>query len=155
MGTLCLRLVSRVKESQLFTSSTMNVLGAVRVLLPALALGKNCTGEVDGNYEIGCRSYAKCVGGKAEIVSCDVDMAYNEGTGQCDDVNNVPPPCGQMKDCSAMTDGKYADMDNGCKTYYPCVAGQFAGHNFCPSTLLFNEKLQACDWPKESPCGGP
>merc|ERR1712033_130458 len=126
MGTLCLRLVSRVKESQLFTSSTMNVLVAILVLLPAFALGKNCTGEVDGNYEIGCRSYAKC-----------------------DDVNNVPPPCGQMKDCSAMTDGKYADMDNGCKTYYTCVAGQFAGHNFCPSTLLFNEKLQACDWPKE------
>jgi len=132
----------------------MNPMFVFLVLLPAAALGMNCTGMPDGNYEIGCRSFAKCAGGKSEIVSCDIDMAYNQGTGMCDDAKNVAPPCGVKKDCSSLSDGKYADTNNGCKSYYTCVAGQFAGHNFCPANLLFNEQLQSCDWPKNSPCGG-
>merc|ERR1712244_216863 len=98
-------------------TDTMNPAFAILILLPVAALGMNCTGQPNGNYEIGCRSYATCNNGQAQIVSCDVD--------------------------------------NGCKTYYTCVGGVFAGHNFCPSSLVFNEDAQACDWPKATapPCG--
>merc|ERR1712244_40834 len=136
-------------------TDTMNPAFAILILLPVAALGMNCTGQPNGNYEIGCRSYATCNNGQAQIVSCDVDMAYNQDTGKCDDVTNIPPPCGVMKDCSSSADGRYADTDNACRTYYTCVAGSFAGHNFCPANLVFNENLQACDWPKAAPppCG--
>jgi len=132
----------------------MNPAFALLILFPAAAFGMNCTGQPDGNYEIGCRSYSVCSGGKAEIISCDVDMAYNQDSGKCDDVTNIPPPCGVKKDCSSMADGKYADMDNGCHSYYTCTGGEFAGHNFCPANLVFNEQLQSCDWEKNAPCGG-
>jgi len=133
----------------------MNALAALIMLLPAAALGMNCTGQPDGNYEIGCRSYAVCSGGQSNIVTCDVNMAYNQDTGKCDDMSAIPPPCGVMKDCSSLADNHYADSDNGCRTYYTCVGGNFAGHNFCPANLVFNEVTQSCDWPKAvaPPCG--
>ncbi|XP_005096139.1 chitin-binding domain protein cbd-1 [Aplysia californica] len=133
----------------------MNPAFVLLILLPAAALGMNCTGQPDGNYEIGCRSYSICTGGKTTIITCDMEMAYNQDTGKCDDVTNIPPPCGIKKDCSNAKDGRYADVDNNCKSYYTCVGGEFAGHNFCPSSLVFNEKLQSCDWPKQTPppCG--
>ncbi|XP_070206208.1 probable chitinase 10 [Littorina saxatilis] len=60
-----------------------------------------------------------------------------------------------MKDCSNMADGHFADLDNGCHSYYTCVGGAFVGHNFCPSSLVFNEDNKACDWPDNvsPPCG--
>merc|ERR1712183_1232796 len=97
----------------------MNPMYALLLLLPSATLGMNCTGQPDGNYEIGCRSYAKCSGGKNEIVTCDVDMAYNQGTGVCDDATNVAPPCGVKMDCTSLSDGKYADTNNGCKVTTP------------------------------------
>ncbi|GFO19889.1 hypothetical protein PoB_004639400 [Plakobranchus ocellatus] len=102
----------------------------------------NCTGQPDGNYEIGCRSYTVCTAGKQSIVNCEKDMAYNTDTGRCDDVNNIPAPCGVMKDCSALNNGHYADTDNNCRSYYTCNGGIFVGHNFCPANLdLTSAKL--------------
>lgn len=48
--------------------------------------------------------------------------------------HNVSPPCGVMKDCSNQKDGKYADMDQHCHSYYTCFDGKFLGHNPCPSS---------------------
>merc|ERR1711935_731413 len=155
MGTLTFGLSLYQTDTLPTPPPTMNPIFALLIVLPAAAWGLNCTGQPDGNYEIGCRSYATCSGGAYSIVSCDMDMAYNQDTGKCDDVTNVPPPCGDKHDCSAESDGHYADVARGCKSYYTCVGGLYAGHNFCPSVLVFNEAQQACDWPANvaPPCG--
>ncbi|KAK7475457.1 hypothetical protein BaRGS_00033276 [Batillaria attramentaria] len=118
-------------------------------------LGLNCTGKDDGNYEIGCRVYTVCSGGKSTVVECDPGSVYSTSAGKCDAPANVPPPCGEMKDCSNMADGHYPDLDNNCRSYYTCVEGRFVGHNFCPASLVFNEKNGSCDWPDyvSPPCG--
>ncbi|KAK3699358.1 hypothetical protein RRG08_056495 [Elysia crispata] len=133
----------------------MNSLYIVLAILPATVLCMNCTGQPDGNYEIGCRSYTICACGKQNIVSCESGMAYNTDTGKCDDMNNIPLPCGVMKDCSALDNNRHADTDNNCRSYYTCNGGIFVGHNFCPANLVFNEENQACDYPDNvrAPCG--
>lgn len=45
----------------------------------------NCTTLPDGNYELGCRSFAKCVGGQVSIVDCPDKMVYSNNTGMCDE----------------------------------------------------------------------
>jgi len=131
----------------------MNAFVVILVCLPAMALGMNCTGVADGNYEIGCRSYVTCTSGVPTSVNCDIGTAYNKDTGRCDDINVIPPPCGVMMDCTNKNDGGYAD--GGCASYYTCVGGVFVGHNFCPASLVFDEVQGVCDWPKNvpAPCG--
>ncbi|XP_005096138.1 chitin-binding domain protein cbd-1 [Aplysia californica] len=135
----------------------MNPAFALLILLPAAALGLNCTGVPDGNYEIGCRAYSTCTSGVWKIVQCDIDMAYNKDTGKCDDVKNVPSPCGVKQDCTGKADGRYADLssDPKCNSYFTCADEIFMGENPCPGALVFNEKLQACDFIKavDPPCG--
>merc|ERR1719495_1716739 len=85
----------------------------------------DCVNKADGNYEIGCRSYTQCSSGAPKIIDCDKGMVYNNKTGNCDDPANVTPPCGVMKDCSNQKDGKYADTEEHCRSYYSCYKGQF------------------------------
>jgi len=39
----------------------------------------------DGPYEMGCRSYARCTGGKVSIFNCEDKNVYNNNTGSCDE----------------------------------------------------------------------
>ncbi|KAJ8312571.1 hypothetical protein KUTeg_009944, partial [Tegillarca granosa] len=94
----------------------------------------NCTGRADGVYEKGCKSFARCTSGVTTIVTCDPGMVFNNATGSCDDPSKVGPPCGTTgtKDCTAIKDGKYADTDRGCTSYYTCSGENFLSHQFCP-----------------------
>ncbi|XP_048775921.1 chitin-binding domain protein cbd-1-like [Ostrea edulis] len=131
----------------------LRVLVFAAVVVSALAV--DCSTMPDGVYEAGCRSFARCTGAEVTIVDCDKGNVYNNATGSCDDPHNVPPPCGVFRDCSNKKDGKYADMDEHCRSYYTCFKGAFLGHNKCPANLVFNEDLQTCDWPEsvKPPCG--
>ncbi|XP_021344474.1 uncharacterized protein LOC110444419 [Mizuhopecten yessoensis] len=68
---------------------------------------------------------------------------------------NVAPPCGQQKDCSNLANGRYADKDNNCSSYYTCNTGTFFGHSLCAGSLVFDEAKQTCNWPNNvlPPCG--
>lgn len=46
-------------------------------------------------------------------------------------VADVGPPCGSQKDCKNVADGKFADTDNQCTSYYTCSGGTYFGHNYC------------------------
>ncbi|KAK7506103.1 hypothetical protein BaRGS_00002825 [Batillaria attramentaria] len=119
------------------------------------ALGFDCAGVADGVYEAGCKSFTVCANGVATLTECDRTQVYNSATGACADEGSVGPPCGTLKDCTTLADGKYADTDQQCTSYYTCAGGTFFGHNFCAGGLVFNEDKQTCDWPDDTdpPCG--
>ncbi|XP_060563939.1 chondroitin proteoglycan 2-like [Ruditapes philippinarum] len=136
----------------------MNYL-AICILVSSAFIGHvsavNCTTLADGNYELGCKSFAKCIGGVASIVDCPEQMVYNNNTGLCDDAKNVSPPCGMLIDCTSSPDGRYADKDQNCRTWYTCNNNKFLGHNFCPEGTVFDETLNTCNWENAvpPPCG--
>lgn len=129
------------------------LLGLLLVLPAAWCF--DCTAVSDGVYEAGCKSFVTCSNGVASIKECERNQVYNSATGVCADAASVGPPCGTMKDCTNAADGKYADTDQQCKSYYTCSGGTFFGHNYCAGGLVFNEALQTCDWPADTdpPCG--
>ncbi|PVD31472.1 hypothetical protein C0Q70_06884 [Pomacea canaliculata] len=135
-------------------SFNMRFLVVLCLSLPA-ALAFDCQGAHDGAYEVGCKSFITCVNGVGTITECAQDQVYNSRTGQCAPVADVGPPCGSQKDCKNVADGKYADVDNQCTSYYTCSGGTYFGHNYCSGSLVFNEHLQTCDWAAHTPppCG--
>ncbi|WAR03033.1 hypothetical protein MAR_009591 [Mya arenaria] len=101
----------------------------------------NCTVLGNGVFEAGCRSYLVCSGGGSNIVECPAQQVFNNATSNCDDPANVARPCGQMIDCSSQSDGRYADKDNNCLSWYTCT--------------VFDEGLATCNWANAvaPPCG--
>lgn len=59
-------------------------------MLLILVLGDTsvCHGNADGHYEIGCRSYVICTGGRGVIHNCPdppaLETVYNDAKGHCD-----------------------------------------------------------------------
>merc|ERR1712121_314461 len=96
---------------------TMRGLLCILIALPAV-LGFNCTGRPDGVYEAGGKSFVVCTQGVPSLTECDVSQVYNDTTGACADESQVGPPCGLKQDSSTRADGKFADVDNGCHSYY-------------------------------------
>ncbi|XP_069136173.1 peritrophin-48-like [Argopecten irradians] len=136
----------------------MVVISFLLLAFLSTGMGQQCESGFTGNVNTGCRNYVKCTNGVGVLVTCqDIGngFVYNKNTGQCDDPNNVPLPCGQQKDCRTKTDGSYADMDNHCHSYYTCNRGTFFGHTICATGLVFDEASQTCNWPQNvlPPCG--
>jgi len=50
---------------------------------------------------------------------------------------NVAAPCGEILDCTGKADGRYADTDNNCESWYTCQDEKFLGHNFCPKGVVY------------------
>merc|ERR1711976_260512 len=131
----------------------------IATLLCAFYLGAeaqiDCSDKPDGAYGWGCRAYTVCRDGVGSEVECLYPDVFNPVTKQCDDISNVGPPCGQLRNCSEKEDGRYADLYVDCTAYYTCLNGQYFGHNPCPPGLVFNEEGQVCDWPYNvpPPCG--
>merc|ERR1712154_585274 len=132
------------------TTVIMRGLVCLLAFLPA-ALCIDCANEQDGIYEMGCKAFTRCSNGVATIEECGKNMVFDQGTGQCADEMTVGAPCGLVKDCSNAVDGLYADTDQQCTSYYPCTGGTYFGHNYCAGGLVFNEALQTCDWPDDTP----
>ncbi|XP_045173999.1 tropomyosin-like [Mercenaria mercenaria] len=89
----------------------MNNLVVCNVVLSAF-VGYASAVVADGNDQLGCKTFAKCVGGRYSIQDCPENMTYNKDTGMCDDPQNVPPPCGSLIKCSEIADGSYDDLDS-------------------------------------------
>ncbi|XP_011415053.2 chitin-binding domain protein cbd-1 [Magallana gigas] len=118
-----------------------------------------CHSNADGHYEIGCRSYVICTGGRGVIHNCPdppaQETVYNSAKGHCDNPDNVARPCGHWQDCSKLPDKRYPDIYTNCTSYYTCHGGTFFGHNYCNPGLVFDSMLQLCNWPHNvaPPCG--
>ncbi|XP_069136171.1 uncharacterized protein [Argopecten irradians] len=131
----------------------------VLLLVPSAVLCYNCIGRNNGNYEIGCRSYLICKDGQPEIHDCPRNAThftvYDNRTQQCADPLSVMHPCGVLRDCSAVKDGRYPDEEEHCLSFYTCYAGKFLGHNFCPKGLVFDSTQGTCNWENAvpPPCG--
>ncbi|KAK6189072.1 hypothetical protein SNE40_005117 [Patella caerulea] len=137
-----------------FTMSYL-FLSLLTVLYVSAETAMFCDNKPDGAYEAGCRSFTRCINETAAVIECSEHEVYNSRIEDCDDPKHVPAPCGHMIDCTDKADGHYADLDQGCHTYYTCNGGSFFGHNFCPAGLVFNADNGVCDWEHSvyEPCG--
>ena len=52
--------------------------------------------------------------------------------------------------CSAAGDGIHPDLSD-CSKYIQCHGGKLYNQR-CPTGLLFNPKIKACDWPANVEC---
>ncbi|KAK2169164.1 hypothetical protein LSH36_12g23021 [Paralvinella palmiformis] len=68
---------------------------------------------------------------------------------------DAPPPCGDLEDCSLLSDGSYPDMATNCTLYFTCLDGNDLGLQPCNTGTVFDVEDQICDWPEnvKEPCG--
>ncbi|KAK6192612.1 hypothetical protein SNE40_004056 [Patella caerulea] len=138
------------------------------VLLAGMANGQNkpdpfdCSGLQEGVVWWGCRAFGECRGGEHIQTDCPDGMAYNQQSG-CTEVNNAPPPCNfdRTNECQNLGEIilRKPEQDSGsdppCTYFYTCNYGYFAGHQKCPSGLVYYEEEQGCRDPTTipPPCG--
>ncbi|KAH9524758.1 hypothetical protein Btru_027739 [Bulinus truncatus] len=125
-----------------------------------------CQGRRDGFYpdELGrCELYYKC---KNQLFrgfhSCQNGFKFNPFTSSCEDVRNVPFPCGDrdgdMHVCQGKEDGSYLDVFGRCTHYFSCQRGRMSGFHVC-SKGAFNVEKGSCDAAESAslvmsaPCG--
>ena len=46
-------------------------------------------------------------------------------------LENTPPPCGDVKNCSELPDGGYPRLDDECKSFFTCIGGLDYGTQLC------------------------
>ncbi|KAK6190072.1 hypothetical protein SNE40_002011 [Patella caerulea] len=137
----------------------MNSVFVLMVIIPAVVSQSVsetfCVDKDDGVYYPACRRFIKCVNGAVYETECFNGQVLNINTGDCDDAENVVPPCGRFVNCTGVPDGRYPNLDLGCTSFHTCKNEIFLGHNFCPENLVYNKVKDYCDWlfNVEPPCG--
>merc|ERR1712062_81065 len=117
----------------------------------------DCAGLEDGIYGQGCRAYTECKDGVPNFVDC-TPLVFNiakQPEPGCDTMENTPPPCGVVRDCSALPDGGYPNLDDDCTSFFTCIDGVDFGTQFCNPGLVWNLPEQICNYPQNvfPPCG--
>ncbi|PVD31459.1 hypothetical protein C0Q70_06871 [Pomacea canaliculata] len=114
----------------------------------------DCTGQSDGIVEIGCDGYAECRSHQLVKTLCTDAEVFNRDARRCDPAT-ATTSCTHYNICETLADGKYADVTNGCQSYYTCFRQIFYGHNYCPGGLVFDQQNQICNWASNVvfPCG--
>jgi len=125
----------------------------------------SCAAKPDGNYahlERKCEWYFTCRNQSfLGFTRCGGFMqqpVFNEQTGRCENLYDVPAPCGKFKEesaCAMRNDGMYPARHLGCSSYFTCARGAFQGYEVCPGMQVFNrQKLRCADAEKtQPPCG--
>ncbi|CAH1801648.1 unnamed protein product [Owenia fusiformis] len=105
--------------------------------------------------EWACTYFIYCQNNNEIRIDCPVGEVVNVDNGTCDTVENVPPPCGVLRNCTGKADGYYANTDDNCLSYHYCEGEQFMSNNICNDGLVFDEAQQICNWPANvcPPCG--
>ncbi|CAD7080527.1 unnamed protein product [Hermetia illucens] len=110
------------------------------------------------NVNDGCRTFYECVHGEPIIHSCPIGFIFNAVLNICDvpdfvecthtmHINEVRDPS-----CEGAISGvRYANYDNGCKSFYLCAHGN-AIQTFCGEGLLYNPMMGVCDWATNVHC---
>ncbi|KAL8578763.1 hypothetical protein ACOMHN_045751 [Nucella lapillus] len=115
-----------------------------------------CAGVPDGVYEESCKTFILCVNGSATLTECHFGTVSNGGNIHnisCVKEDTVEPPCGMMRDCTHLANGRYADVATNCTSYFTCHNSYYYGHNYCSGGLVFDETMGLCNWPNPAqPC---
>ncbi|KAJ8312990.1 hypothetical protein KUTeg_010363, partial [Tegillarca granosa] len=80
----------------------------------------DCSKQEDGIYELSCQSYVVCNSSESTLVHCPAGGTFVNATGRCGSYSDASYPCNVIKDCTTLPDGRYADINNGCQSYYRC-----------------------------------
>merc|ERR1712226_1024942 len=131
------------------------IIGSILLITVAHAQ-VDCRNKPDGVYGWGCRSFTRCEGGRGQQVDCfPPNGVFNPDIGGCDRAENVDPPCGLRRDCTGLENGRHADLLLNCTSYYTCLEGTYFGHNPCSAGLVFDERIDTCNWAYAvpPPCG--
>ncbi|CAH1801659.1 unnamed protein product [Owenia fusiformis] len=125
---------------------------------------RNCTGKPDGYYpdlENSCAAYFTCAG---QVISgfyeCPGGLVFDPEDEICDWNYDTCPPCGSgaakepgyCKNCTAIPDGLYPDLDDSCSGAYRCQFDTMKYRGFCPSGSVYDPERFSCNNNTEDVC---
>ncbi|CAG5124947.1 unnamed protein product [Candidula unifasciata] len=115
----------------------------------------SCERRPDGLLEIGCWGFATCNNGTVDVHTCPVGTVLDRGSMTCLGPGEGQTDCHLATDCVGKVDGSYADLGDGCISYYRCFRGLNMGRFYCPAPTAFNEDYGICDYVNNlrPPCG--
>ncbi|KRY89320.1 Pre-mRNA branch site protein p14 [Trichinella pseudospiralis] len=117
-----------------------------------------CADKADGYYRHfnRCDQFIQCLKRRKIILSCTKGLVFNPTMKVCDLPRRVPE-CNIILNnlvekestpddyCKGIEHGAFTKDPNSCSRFYRCVHGK--AHRFdCPPNLVFNPKLNTCDW---------
>ncbi|MFH4974497.1 hypothetical protein AB6A40_001206, partial [Gnathostoma spinigerum] len=106
----------------------------------------HCDEKPNGYYSMGCSSrYYGCSNGIETAFMCPNALKFNEHTGKCDYIENVPACKHRHHEfCAEKPDGVYA---HGCSGRYAICANRKEYGYQCPIGYVFNERTAMCEEP--------
>ncbi|KRX85113.1 Pre-mRNA branch site protein p14 [Trichinella sp. T6] len=117
-----------------------------------------CADKADGYYRHfnRCDQFIQCLKRRKIILSCTKGLVFNPTMKVCDLPRRVPE-CNIILNnlvekestpddyCKGIEHGAFTKDPKNCGRFYRCVHGK--AHRFdCPPNLVFNPKLNTCDW---------
>ncbi|KFD67724.1 hypothetical protein M514_07463 [Trichuris suis] len=121
-----------------------------------------CTDKGDGFYRhmTDCTKFIQCFRRRSFVLSCATGLVFNPLIHVCDFPRRVPDCNIAMDDAAndSPMDSVCRDAEHGafvrdqytCTAYYRCVYGKAYRFN-CPATLVFNTRINVCDYPTRVP----
>ncbi|GAU88315.1 hypothetical protein RvY_01036-2 [Ramazzottius varieornatus] len=115
----------------------------------------------------GCRFFHRCApNGQMETHQCAGITIFNPRAGICVDPNTFTCPTTNTTQPTSMTErmlrpkefdcrkqnGFFADVSNGCRSYYFCAQDGKSYKFVCPLNYQYSEVKEACDAPDRTPC---
>lgn len=111
---------------------------------------------------ISCSNYYQCIDGNPFLLSCPIDLHFNEQLQTCVDPDiaqcdltpttpQPPPPRPPPPSCDGVENFWFLRSYAACREYYQCIDGD-AILLFCPHGMYFHEAIQACDDPRNVDC---
>ncbi|XP_059172110.1 peritrophin-48-like isoform X2 [Physella acuta] len=126
--------------------------------IPASRAGEYnpCEGRADGWVaEVYCWGYRYCQSNQLVNHTCAAGEVWDRDTKQCVQPGAGTTDCGLQSPCLGKADGFYPDLTDHCISYFVCAGEKLLGRQYCPSNLVFDASIDACDWKSNvaSPCG--
>ncbi|ESP00997.1 hypothetical protein LOTGIDRAFT_238408 [Lottia gigantea] len=121
--------------------------------------GFNCSSIGNGIAWWACRSYGECRNNIHYQYDCKDGEAFSSRTLGCVSLSRAEFPCNQdhTRQCQLLDDAVYAYAEQQsdsqhppCSSFYTCLYGHFAGHQWCPGDSLFDEFDGVCKPADES-----
>ncbi|CDW58714.1 TIL and CBM 14 domain containing protein [Trichuris trichiura] len=121
-----------------------------------------CAEKADGFYRhmTDCSKFIQCFRRRSFVLSCATGLVFNPLIHVCDFPRRVPDCNIAMDDaadetpmdsiCSEAEHGAFVRDPYTCTAYHRCVHGKAYRFN-CPATLVFNTRINVCDYPTRVP----
>merc|ERR1712002_118724 len=144
--------------SRTFSKKTSQRLKMISLLIFASALltvdarvappSPLCQYRFDGYTEMGCWGFHRCNNRMLETVTCNGTDVLERDSLSCVPLGTGNTECGvdRSLECSNQADGHYADLRDGCQSYYRCYLHRFIGHFYCPKNTFFRRDQERCDY---------